>query len=100
MSTCLLLAPANGARCAGLPSASQDLVSIQFVMHECPAVAIRDLIREARRLLRPGGIIFLVDNNPRCAGPPWAAKRASRAGLFHLGDACVYVYTCVCIYSC
>lgn len=48
-----------------LPDASCDLVTASFVIHECPPPAIRDLIKEARRLVRPGGVLMLADNNPR-----------------------------------
>ncbi|EFN58298.1 hypothetical protein CHLNCDRAFT_50738 [Chlorella variabilis] len=49
----------------GLPDASFDLVAVQFVAHECPGRAIEGLVRECRRLLRPGGTLALCDNNPR-----------------------------------
>ena len=49
----------------GLPSESFDLVQIGFVIHECRPFAIENLIKEAFRLLRPGGSILLFDNNPR-----------------------------------
>lgn len=48
-----------------LPDASFDLVAIQFVVHECPAWVIDSLVVECKRLLRPGGVIALADNNPR-----------------------------------
>ncbi|KAL4427807.1 hypothetical protein ABPG75_001896 [Micractinium tetrahymenae] len=49
----------------GLPDASFDLVAVQFVTHECPAHVIDNLVKECRRLLRPGGTLALADNNPR-----------------------------------
>ncbi|KAL4442027.1 hypothetical protein ABPG77_011288 [Micractinium sp. CCAP 211/92] len=49
----------------GLPDASFDLVAVQFVTHECPGHVIDNLVRECRRLLRPGGTLALADNNPR-----------------------------------
>ena len=49
----------------GLPAASYDLVTAQFVIHECPAAVIASLVAEARRLLRPGGVLAVADNNPR-----------------------------------
>jgi ubiquinone/menaquinone biosynthesis C-methylase UbiE len=48
-----------------LPDASFDLITVQFVMHECPAAVISNLIAECRRLLRPGGVLALADNNPK-----------------------------------
>jgi SAM-dependent methyltransferase len=41
-------------------------VTLQFVIHECPPAAIGALVAEARRLLRPGGVLLLSDNDPRC----------------------------------
>ncbi|GAQ82093.1 hypothetical protein KFL_001000150 [Klebsormidium nitens] len=49
----------------GLPDDSVDIVSLAFVLHECPNSAARDLIQEAKRILRPGGTIAIIDNSPR-----------------------------------
>ncbi|MCX7595477.1 MAG: class I SAM-dependent methyltransferase, partial [Fischerella sp.] len=49
----------------GLPDNSFDLVTLQFVTHELPHYASKQIFAEAWRLLRPGGYIALVDNNPR-----------------------------------
>jgi ubiquinone/menaquinone biosynthesis C-methylase UbiE len=50
----------------GLPDASFDLVTAQFVIHECPGSAIEALAAEAARLLRRGGgLVALADNDPR-----------------------------------
>ncbi|XP_024370802.2 uncharacterized protein [Physcomitrium patens] len=53
---------ANG-ECTGLPSSSFDVVSLAFVIHECPQHAIRGLLKEALRLLKPGGTVSLTDNS-------------------------------------
>lgn len=55
---------ANG-EATGLPSASFDIVSFSFVMHECPETAIKGLLKEAYRVLRPGGTVALTDNSPK-----------------------------------
>ncbi|PSC68913.1 CMV 1a interacting 1 [Micractinium conductrix] len=52
---------------SGLPSRSQDLVAVQFVIHECPADIIAQMIEEGKRLLRPGGVLAFVDINPDSA---------------------------------
>jgi SAM-dependent methyltransferase len=51
--------------CSGLPDASYDMVSVQFVTHECPAAVLTNICREATRLVRPGGVVLFADNNPR-----------------------------------
>jgi ubiquinone/menaquinone biosynthesis C-methylase UbiE len=53
------------AEATGFPDACFDLVTLQFVTHELPRQATREIFLEARRLLRPGGAIAIVDNNPR-----------------------------------
>jgi SAM-dependent methyltransferase len=52
------------AEASGLPAAGFDLVTLQFVCHELPADATCAVLREAARLLRPGGVIALVDQDP------------------------------------
>lgn len=49
----------------GLPDQSFDLATLQFVTHELPRQAARAIFQESLRLLRPGGCLAIVDNNPR-----------------------------------
>ncbi len=49
----------------GLPDCCFDLVSLQFVVHELPRQATQAIFQEALRLLRPGGFLAIVDNNPK-----------------------------------
>jgi ubiquinone/menaquinone biosynthesis C-methylase UbiE len=46
---------------------SFDVVSLQFVIHELPRVATTRIFQEIFRLLRPGGVVAIVDNNPKSA---------------------------------
>jgi ubiquinone/menaquinone biosynthesis C-methylase UbiE len=49
----------------GLPDRSFDLVTLQFVTHELPRTAANEIFSESWRLLRPGGALAIVDNNPK-----------------------------------
>jgi ubiquinone/menaquinone biosynthesis C-methylase UbiE len=53
------------AESTGLADASFDLVSIFLVCHELPQSATRQIFAEARRLLRPGGHLTIMDMNPQ-----------------------------------
>jgi ubiquinone/menaquinone biosynthesis C-methylase UbiE len=52
------------AAATGLPSGSYDLVSACLLFHELPKSAAIDILKEARRLLRPGGHLAIMDMNP------------------------------------
>lgn len=52
------------AEATGLPAGVYDLITLQFVCHELPQVATRAVLAEAARLLRPGGVVALVDQDP------------------------------------
>ena len=47
-----------------LPSNSFDLVTLQFVLHELPRQATIAILQEVLRILKPGGAIAIVDNDP------------------------------------
>ncbi|BAZ10218.1 type 11 methyltransferase [Calothrix sp. NIES-4071] len=53
------------AESTGLPDAEFDLVSIFLVCHELPQFATRQIFAEARRLVRPGGHLAIMDMNPK-----------------------------------
>ncbi|HEY9604247.1 MAG TPA: class I SAM-dependent methyltransferase, partial [Allocoleopsis sp.] len=53
------------AESTGLPDASFDLVSSFLMFHELPQDASRQIFHEARRLLRPGGYLTMMDMNPK-----------------------------------
>jgi ubiquinone/menaquinone biosynthesis C-methylase UbiE len=48
-----------------LPDQSFDLVSAHLLFHELPQSAAKAILQEARRLLRPGGHLAIMDMNPR-----------------------------------
>ncbi|MGB3493705.1 MAG: class I SAM-dependent methyltransferase [Elainellaceae cyanobacterium] len=48
----------------GLPADSFDLVSACLMFHELPQSAAIAILKEARRLVRPGGYVAIMDMNP------------------------------------
>jgi ubiquinone/menaquinone biosynthesis C-methylase UbiE len=52
------------AEATGLPDNSQDVVTLQFVIHELPRQATIKILQEVWRILKPGGVMGIVDNNP------------------------------------
>ncbi|MEC4817785.1 MAG: class I SAM-dependent methyltransferase [Scytonema sp. PMC 1069.18] len=49
----------------GLPAASFDLVSMFLICHELPQSPTKQIFAEARRVLRPGGYLTIMDMNPK-----------------------------------
>jgi ubiquinone/menaquinone biosynthesis C-methylase UbiE len=49
----------------GFPDDSFDGVTLQFLIHELPRQATRNIFQEVLRILRPGGCLAIVDNNPK-----------------------------------
>lgn len=47
------------------PDESFDMVSGQFILHELPPEPTQVITKECMRILRPGGVVFFVDNNPK-----------------------------------
>ena len=54
----------GAAETTHLPDNSFDLVSVFLLFHELPADIARQVLREARRILRPGGHFAMMDMNP------------------------------------
>ncbi|MGJ3246296.1 MAG: class I SAM-dependent methyltransferase [Elainellaceae cyanobacterium] len=63
------------AEATGLPDASFDLVSAFLLFHELPRMAAVSILQEARRVLRPGGHLAIMEMNPKseiyAAMPPY-----------------------------
>lgn len=53
------------AESTGLSDNSFDLISTFLMYHELPQSATQQIFQEARRLLRPGGYLALMDMNPQ-----------------------------------
>ncbi len=50
----------------GLAAGSFDLVTAFLLLHEMPQLTSRRILREARRLVRPGGCVAVMDMDPAC----------------------------------
>ncbi len=53
------------AESTGLQNESFDLISICLMCHELPQSVTQQIFAEARRLLRPGGYLAIMDMNPQ-----------------------------------
>ena len=42
-----------------------DVITLQFLLHELPNQATTEIFQEIFRILRPGGCVAIVDNNPK-----------------------------------
>lgn len=51
-----------------LEDRSQDLVTASYLVHELPAESTKSFLRDARRVLKPKGVVAVVD------GDPWYAE--------------------------
>mmetsp|Transcript_44428 Transcript_44428/g.71979 ORF Transcript_44428/g.71979 Transcript_44428/m.71979 type:complete len:428 (-) Transcript_44428:188-1471(-) len=49
----------------GLPDGSFEFVALNFILHELPLEASQKVLREANRLLAPGGVLAILDVNPQ-----------------------------------
>ena len=70
-----------------LPTDSADVVLLSFVLHEVPSPAA--VLREARRLLKPGGALAVIEWKPRGAqqGPPLSERIAIKEARTMMRDA-------------
>jgi SAM-dependent methyltransferase len=71
----------SNAEHTGMESNSVDIVQILFVLHELPAEAAANVIREAHRIVQPGGQVWIGEMDFQ--SPAYAAQRAN-ALLFSL----------------
>jgi len=55
------------AESTNLTAQSVDLVMFSYVIHECPAAVIAAFVKESKRILKPGGVMTMIDNNPKSA---------------------------------
>merc|ERR1719277_2452569 len=53
------------AEATGLPDESVDVVTFNYLLHELPLAASRAALREACRVLKPGGMVAVLDVDPR-----------------------------------
>lgn len=58
----------SAAESTGLPDNSCDLVTAFLLFHELPRTAALEIIKEAKRVLRSGGCLAIMDSNPQAEG--------------------------------
>ena len=54
----------NNAESMNIESDSMDLVTCSYMFHELPPLATKNILKEIKRVLKPGGIIAIVDLDP------------------------------------
>ena len=64
IGTCDVSYAIGNAEQTNLPDASFDLVTIMYAFHEAPYLGRCRMLREAQRLLAPGGILAVIDISP------------------------------------
>ena len=55
------------AEATEFPDNSFDIVTLQFVLHELPRYATLEIFQEVLRILRPGGVMAIIDIDPASA---------------------------------
>lgn len=79
----------QNAETTSCKAGSFDIISIQFVFHELPVEAANSVMKEAYRLLRPGGTLAILDLDPEnILGLPFL-----RRSLFEISEPHVNDYT-------
>lgn len=58
----------SAAESTSLPDNSCDLVTAFLLFHELPRTAAVEIIKEAKRVLRSGGCLAIMDSNPQASG--------------------------------
>lgn len=66
-----------------LPDASQDVVTCVFLFHELPPEVRRTVSREIARVLKPGGLLVLVDSLQLGDKPGWDGLLEAFPVRFH-----------------
>jgi ubiquinone/menaquinone biosynthesis C-methylase UbiE len=66
-----------------LPDASQDIVTCVFMFHELPPEVRRRVAREISRVLKPGGLLVLVDSLQMGDRPGWDGLLEAFPVRFH-----------------
>lgn len=52
----------------GLADSSVDVVALSFVLHELPASVSQEVLHEAYRILKPGGVFYIAEMDPSTPG--------------------------------
>ena len=64
-----------------LPASAASIVSLSLVLHELPVEASRSVLAEALRILKPGGVLLIMEMDPESPG---YVKLRNNAALFSI----------------
>lgn len=81
----------NGEDMVVIDDNSQELVVCNFIMHELPEEATINIINEVYRILKPGGVIAIVDLTPRAINDNLLVNKF-RKWAFEVTEPHIYGY--------
>lgn len=72
----------GNAALTGRSNSSVDFVNACFLLHELPFAASEDILAEAHRILKPGGVFCIVEMDPQSPGYREARRNAFLFSIF------------------
>lgn len=70
---------------------SYDLIVCNFIFHELPEEASKNILREVNRILKPGGVLAIIDLTPKVVNDNFLVSRF-RKWAFEVTEPHIYGY--------